>query len=295
MDLLALTEHCAQVRERTHTDRAWHVVKMVQKFGVAAMRDRTIRDSLNLCGYRKRSPLLLACKEDLCSVVKFLLENQADITLQDRAGWTCLMAACEKGCQDCVQAIVGQYSCAINFGSSKRWKSLTFCTSELEHQLALVHTQRSAFLNQRDTNGSSALLIACAKQKSAIALYLISKGASLDLQDHDGYSALMLACVFHLPKVARALLERNAQVDLSAEDGTTALIAACEYDRIDTGKLLIERGAYLDAQKNILEHTALMTACYRNQSELALSLIESEPERCALVSCATLCMSVRLI
>ncbi|GBG35117.1 Ankyrin repeat domain-containing protein 1 [Hondaea fermentalgiana] len=116
----------------------------------------------------------------------------------------------------------------------------------------------------------------------SIAQWLVKRGANLDVQTSEGATALMLACRRDRPGMAQMLIKRGAKLDLQNNFGWTSLMWACRNDQPDTVQLLIERGAKLDLQNN-KGNTALMLACQQPEESLhsAARLL-----RCIKLCCA---------
>ena len=74
---------------------------------------------------------------------------------------------------------------------------------------------------------------------------LLEYKASLDMQDSEGGTALMVACSVGHPSIVRSLLRAGARTDLRDRDGDTALTVA--KDNIIQRVLPLDRGAREEA------------------------------------------------
>ena len=101
----------------------------------------------------------------------------------------------------------------------------------------------SADSDATDTNGCTALMIACLCGYRDIASFLLDNGSANAVHARasaDGKTALMFACERGHAAIARLLVEKGADVNAGDERGSTALIAASIMGHLDTVKFLVE-------------------------------------------------------
>ena len=146
--------------------------------------------------------------------MKFLVENEANLDIQDNDGVTALIYASYSGYIEIVKFLV------IN----------------------------EADLYIQDNVGDTALITAIKNQHVEIVKYLVENQADLDIQDNDGVTALMLATHEQHFEIANLLIEKGANLDIQDINGDTALILAARNDDIEIVKLLVEKGATMDIQ-----------------------------------------------
>ncbi len=96
-------------------------------------------------------------------------------------------------------------------------------------------------VDARDPDGRTALMLAALGKDVSAVKAILARGADPNLQDTQGDTALLLACD-HSTAIARALVEGGARVDLANREGRTPLMTAAEYS-LETVHLLLERGA----------------------------------------------------
>ena len=84
----------------------------------------------------------------------------------------------------------------------------------------------SADINQQDSAGLTALMLASRNGHTEVVVLLLSKGADIDIQSNEGESALMIASSGGHIKVAELLLGRGASVDMQDKIGESALMKA---------------------------------------------------------------------
>ena len=121
-------------------------------------------------------------------------------------------------------------------------------------------------------------------ERTARALQIIESGHyDPEYIDSEGYTALILACRNNMPDVAMALISTgNAKPEYVNMFGKTALIWACYNDMPDVALALIATGKSKPEQANNNGSTALICACRNNMPIIALALIasgQSKPEQ----------------
>jgi len=95
------------------------------------------------------------------------------------------------------------------------------------------HIKAGSDLNEKDTFGSSPLIIAATFGKIEVARALIEAGADLNLKNNDGSTALITAAFLCRTEIVEALLEKGADKKLRNNDGSTALDAvAAPFDDV---------------------------------------------------------------
>ena len=141
----------------------------------------------------------------------------------------------------------------------------------LKTVLALI--EKKAYVNQQDTFGNTALMLAAMNGRLEIAEILIAKGANVNQQNNFGYTALMRAADYGHLKTVLALIENGADVNQQDTFGHTALMLAARYGHFNIVQELIINGADVNPQ-DCLGYTALMYAIITKRNDIAQALIE---------------------
>ncbi len=118
---------------------------------------------------------------------------------------------------------------------------------------------RGADVNQKCTEGKTALMYAAIQGCVEKARLLAIVGADINLHDNEGKTALMHAALHWHNHTVSLLLEHRAKKDLRDKTGMTALMHAAKMGRIEIVRMLIHAGANLELQSN-RGQTALMIA-----------------------------------
>ena len=130
-------------------------------------------------------------------------------------------------------------------------------------------------LNTQNEYGHTALMVAIINHKWPLIEYLHEEGAGLEQKNSIGDTAFLLAARFTFPFVLRTLVARGAQTNVQNDLGDTALIYAIRNGRLDVVKYLCEEVVGLDMNQENNDHlTPLMFAAISNKLELVQYLHE---------------------
>ena len=132
------------------------------------------------------------------------------------------------------------------------WTAVLIATRQRRAELVRLLTAKGADVEQMNSAGDNALLVAARHGDEATVQAVLEKAARIDVTASDGRTALMLLVEgVRWPDqrtvvsfdALNALLKRGARVDLKAKDGSTALMIAAATGVPETVKLLLARGA----------------------------------------------------
>ena len=137
-------------------------------------------DEWDLVAHRGRFALTLASWEGHHDMVKFLLDNGAQVDSLDHYSKSALMVASECGRVEVARLL-------LDYGAEVDLRGLV--------------------------NGKSALVVASEYGQCEVVKLLLDAGAQVDLQDKSGRSALMFASEYQHRDVGKLLMERGAEVD----------------------------------------------------------------------------------
>ena len=88
------------------------------------------------------------------------------------------------------------------------------CTGDVAKVSSLLQGENQIDVNQRDSEGYTALLLASEGGHTEIVQQLLKSGANIDAQTKEGESALMKACRNGHDDVVKLLLDNNTDVNM---------------------------------------------------------------------------------
>lgn len=153
--------------------------------------------------------LVLASLIGHLPIVKYLVEQKADVNITNHAGNTPLDVAAEKGHIEIVRFLL----------------------------------QTGADVNQQDKNKNTALKYASDNNQTEIVKILLKAGANPNLADVDNDTALGNAAFDGHIEIARLLIEAKANVNAKNNEGKTPLAIAKEQGHTEMVELLQSAGA----------------------------------------------------
>ncbi|KAK9744180.1 Ankyrin repeats (3 copies) [Popillia japonica] len=163
------------------------------------------------------TPLMEAAQEGHMELVKYLLENNADVHAQTQTGDTALTYACENGHTDVADLLL-QYGADLDL--------LLQYGADLEHE---------------SEGGRTPLMKACRAGHLCTVQFLISKGADVRRQTtNNDHTPLSLACAGGHLSVVELLLAHRADPNHKLKDNSTMLIEAAKGGHTSVVQLLLD-------------------------------------------------------
>jgi ankyrin repeat protein len=169
----------------------------------------------------------------------------------------------------------------------KVYKASGACPNWRDKVLSSRNHKGELFINWRNENAETALMVACWRGKINIAHLLINAGADLNLQNEWGRTALILAVKMKNFKIAQRLINAGAYLNLRDGWRRTALMHACINEDCETVQQLIAdkadpnlRDKY-KADPNLRDkwgNTALTYACIRENCAIVQQLIAAKAD-----------------
>eukprot|EP00833_Pecoramyces_ruminatium_P013124 jgi/Orpsp1_1/1187156/evm.model.d7180000055804.1 len=192
-----------------------------------------VRDSSYYLG---RTPLTFSSETNNMTMVKFLIENGAEIDLDNLEGNTPLHMACKRNQHNIINYL-------IDHGSN---------------------------INIQNHDGDTPLMIACFEKNFETVQYLVEHGADVNIKNNEGNNALYKACCDL--KIIKYLVEHEIDINNRNKDNETALLRGCEFSSDEEVKYLIEHGADITAE-NRQGNTALNILCRKGHKAMIEYLI----------------------
>ncbi|XP_008579952.1 PREDICTED: protein phosphatase 1 regulatory subunit 12B isoform X1 [Galeopterus variegatus] len=217
-------------------------------------------------------------------MVKFLVENRANVNQQDNEGWTPLHAAASCGYLNIAEYFIN-HGASVGIVNSEgevpsdlaeepamkdllleqvKKQGVDLEQSRKEEEQQMLQDARQ-WLNsgkiedvRQTRSGATALHVAAAKGYSEVLRLLIQAGYELDVQDHDGWTPLHAAAHWGVKEACSILAEALCDMDIRNKLGQTP------FDVADEG--LVEHLEMLQKKQNVL----------RSEKETRNKLIESD-------------------
>ncbi|EEF61739.1 FOG: Ankyrin repeat-like protein [Pedosphaera parvula Ellin514] len=281
----------SSVTNGTFVDRLQATVKSPPPAGVLGFRpalsvedqkieqiQNMIKDSPDLINtpVNGAAPLNQAADEGQLKVVKFLLDNGANIEAIDtQTGRTPLIEASQRGNKSMVALLLehGANVNAMQRGSARLTSRATSApsTDELGYT-SLHHAAMNGFraiaeeliahkadVNARSQNGKSPLHLAAEKGFKSVAELLLAKGAEVNAVDSAGNTPLYAAALAANRAIVELLLANHADANIRNVEGYAPLHVAASDRGLEIVKLLLEKNADIKA-KTRNGYTPLMAA-----------------------------------
>ena len=193
------------------------------------------------------TPLHCASSEDHVDVARMLVECGADLSAQDKDGWTPLHRASSKGHVD-VSRVLVENGADVSAQGKDGWTPLCLASYYGHIDVARMLVERGADVSVQDKDGWTPLHRASSRRHMKVAQMLVEHGADVSARSKDGWTPLHRASSKGHVNVARMLVEHGADVSVQDEDGWTPLHWVAYHGRVDVARMLVERGVDVSAQ-----------------------------------------------
>lgn len=203
---------------------------------------KTIEDVHNMTDQKDISPLHVAVILEFPALVDHILNHNgtSDVHAQDSLGFQPLYYACEGGCDEIVNALLGA-GADVDFSSS---------------------SANPTALHAASSNGHY-----------DIVSTLLDRDADINATSPDQGTALYAAAGNLENRIVKLLLNRNANVNLIGGPGRRALNIAAFSGNIEAVRILIERGAEIDPNEDYFYGSALGAAARRGHADVVRHLL----------------------
>ncbi len=204
-----LCEHDVQVDIDKDKDFCYSLLNSSSHHGYIPILKQLMKHKINLNiltdGY---TPLMVAVEGKQTEIVKFLIQNNANVDVCNESNWTPLM-----------DAIYSE-----------------------EYDIAKLLIENDSDINIVNAEGGTALMFAIQNGNKEIVEMLIGTKVNINYIGLNTFP-LMMAVANKSVDILQLLLDNNVEMDQQNQDGYTALMIAAENENTDALKLLIEKGA----------------------------------------------------
>lgn len=196
----------------------------------------------------EETALHLACRLSYVDIVKFLLEQNADIKTRDGDKWTPLHSAAYGDNASIAEHLVSHG--ILSEIDDRDWLGrtpLTIASADNNTNMVDVLLRNNACVNVSDFHHSTPLTLACESGTADTVLTLLQKGADVSAQDDDGDTPLILASRYGDIEMVKNVLKYEPDVHKARKNGVTALHRAIfnpkNEDRKKIVQMLLRSGA----------------------------------------------------
>ncbi|KFD51430.1 hypothetical protein M513_07643, partial [Trichuris suis] len=155
-----------------------------------------------------------ACSCDLMGLVEFLLPRTKNVNETDDLGWTPLMTACSAGHKAVVDFLIAN-GASTTIANNNGQTALHYAASKNHTDIVCTLLEHGAYAGAKDKLGATALHRAASKGNSGVVEKLLAnKDCLLNTADSEGNTALHLACDEDRRQIAVMLVKAGASVDL---------------------------------------------------------------------------------
>ncbi|KAL6820195.1 hypothetical protein J3E69DRAFT_341379 [Trichoderma sp. SZMC 28015] len=223
-----------------------------------------------------QAPLWWAASEGQKEIALLLLENGADIEIMDSMGQTPLWIAAEMEETSMIELLVTKGADIDTTGGYEGRtivQEAVFCDEESMVKLLI---ELGADINATGFYGRTALQEAVIERREPMAKLLIELGADTEVKEKDSKaSVLWLAADRGMVAIVKLLINLGANVNAKGgTKGLTPLSWAVQIADATIVKLLVELGADIEAKSGHLGLTPLSLAALNKQEGMVKLLIE---------------------
>lgn len=228
-------------------DTAFHIAVRNANIEVVLFFLEFLKVDVNCRTQMNITPLMIATEIGDASLIKLLLDKNADVTLQNKNLQTALHIAAEEDLND-------------------------ICKILVEYQPKAE--TKTVNLLSTNSNGFAPLHIAAVAGKTSLVEYFIKMGVDVNTTSEHGETALHLALNNGNLDLVKLLLSFDADVMAKTSNGYTALHYASKFGDVNACKLLMEHQPKLESKKadiyalDICGNSSIFTAASLGNTEV---------------------------
>lgn len=220
------------------------------------------------------TPLMIACCIDDISIIRLLLDYNADPNIQTKSGSTALMYAARLGSEE-VDLLV-KHNADVNTSNKTNGVTALMCACAIGNvETATALLKHGANPNMKRDKGKTALYIASKDGNLEIVMQLLMANADAGVLDNDHVSPLFIASQNGHSEVVDEILQANASPDTPAGDGATPLYIASQQGHVKVVNRLLRANANPNTPIDD-GSTPLCVACQNDRLEVVDYLLQSD-------------------
>ncbi|GFR24301.1 ankyrin repeat family protein [Trichonephila clavata] len=237
------------------------------------------RFNVNYKWFNDKTLLHYAAEGGCERVIDALIQNGANIEVEDKEKNTPLHRAAKNGYIDIVNTLIGN-GADVNKVTIYGRTPLFLAVAEGHMDIVNTLIDKGADVNKAGEDGKTPLCLAAVYGYINIVNTLINKGADVNLANLDIWAILLLALKKNYPNVVKALICKVPDVDRAVPDFRkttggrwTLLLWAAENGHKDVVDALIDKGADVDKVSELGWWSPLHLAADRGHVDIVEALI----------------------
>eukprot|EP00004_Rigifila_ramosa_P002549 TRINITY_DN12679_c0_g1_i1.p1 TRINITY_DN12679_c0_g1~~TRINITY_DN12679_c0_g1_i1.p1 ORF type:complete len:559 (+),score=168.21 TRINITY_DN12679_c0_g1_i1:8-1684(+) len=199
--------------------------RVAQRGDLAEVKRRVeAGESIDAVNPDQETILFVAARMGRADLVEYLLAKGANVTQENKHGWTPVLVATEYNANEVVPLLI-EHGADVNTAHPFDGETILSVATRKGHtEIVEFLIENGANIDAGDKDGMCGLHLA-SKQHSIynsqtkILEIFVAKGANLNLQTKYGYTPLHFACVTGSDQIVAALLKYGALTDVLDEDG----------------------------------------------------------------------------
>ncbi|MFV0393287.1 MAG: ankyrin repeat domain-containing protein [Coprobacillaceae bacterium] len=214
-----------------------------------------------------------ACKNGKKGVVQaFLKKGGIDLDTRDEFGNTALFYACNKGARDIVKLLLDNGADA-SIENNENMSVLHSVSNSGNKEIIKILLDAGTDINLSDNSGRKPLMYTILSAKTEAAKYLVEQGADITIKDNDEHTALDYASTNGLRDLI-ALLSSN--VNDTNVSGVTPLMQAVYDNQAEVVDVLLKNEDINIDAINDAGETSLLIALKNNNLRIAEVLLKAK-------------------
>jgi len=238
------------------------------------------QENVNDISNKQWTMLMVASFYNKVKIAEFLLQNKAEINLQNKAGHTALFLSCANRSEEMAKFLLEHNADAkIDSKDSSGTSALQWALAYEWNDVAEDLLKQDVDVNSRSTETGRDVLMDALYSESIsknVISKIIEKGANINYVNRkDGENALMWVCKRDFSDIAKKIVDKGGNVNSTSQNGTTPLSSASGKNSCSTELMdfLIKNGAKINPS-NKYGRTPLIEAVSSNCIEKVKFLVE---------------------
>lgn len=189
-----------------------------------------------------------------------------------KRGWTFLMHACNEGYDDVIKFLIEEKA-DMDTPNDEGQSAMRIACNKVQPEIVELFLKNGANPNAVFVDGWTLLTDACFRGNITIVELLLTADANVNLANKNGDTPLTASVVFGHLQVMKLLVEKGATLNTSDNHGLNPLTSACFFGHIELVNFLISQGVDIN-EADAAIWTPLMYASLNGHDEITDLLIE---------------------